>query len=88
MLEVIREDMETLDKTAQMEEFVFLGMRKMKGISLKEFQEEFGKEFLDVYGENIRAMEEQELVEIKKGYLKLTKAGIDVSNYVFAEILF
>ena len=71
-----------------MEEFVFLGMRKMKGISLKEFQQEFGEELLDAYGENIHRMEEQGFVEIKDGYLKLTKAGIDVSNYVFAEILF
>ena len=87
-LEAIRLEKECLDKTAQMEEFVFLGMRKMKGISLKEFQQEFGEELLDDYGENIDRMGEQGLVEIKDGYLKLTKAGIDVSNYVFAEILF
>lgn len=87
-LEAIRMEKERLDKTARMEEFVFLGMRKMAGISFKEFQKEFSEGLLDLYGENIKRMEEQELIEIQDGYLKLTKEGIDVSNYVFAEILF
>ena len=87
-LEVIHKEKEILDKTAQMEEFVFLGMRKMKGISLEEFHKEFDKELQECYGKNIRRMVEQGLVEVKDKNLKLTREGIDVSNYVFAEILF
>ena len=37
----MREDEEKLSKEAQMEEFVFLGLRKMKGISIKEFEVTF-----------------------------------------------
>ena len=87
-MEVVREDEEKLDETAQMEEFVFLGMRKMKGISLEEFQTNFGKTLYECYGSNIERMKEQGLVEVANDYLYLTKEGIDVSNYVFAEILF
>lgn len=80
-LEEIREDKDILDTVAQMEEYVFLGMRKMEGILLN-------KELLEHYNDNIKRMEKQGLVEIQNGYMKLTKEGIDVSNYVFAEILF
>lgn len=87
-LEAIRVEKEYLDETAQMEEFVFLGMRKMEGISLQEFKDSFGVDLLACYGKNIERMRKLELVEIEDGYLKLTKKGIDISNYVFAEILF
>ena len=81
MLEVIQRDREVLDETAQLEEYVFLGMRKMEGIVFLE-------DLKQAYEENIARMEKQGLVEIKDGKLKLTREGIDVSNYVFSEILF
>lgn len=80
-LQVIRLDEEILDETAQLEEYVFLGMRKMEGILLNE-------KLIQCYSDNIERMKKQGLVELQDGYLKLTKEGIDVSNYVFAEILF
>ncbi len=80
-LQAIRLDEEILDETDQLEEYVFLGMRKMEGIFLNE-------KLVQCYGDNIERMKKQGLVEIQDGYLKLTKEGIDVSNYVFAEILF
>ena len=85
---IIVSEREELDTTEQMEEFVFLGMRKMAGISLEEFKENFNRDLIECYGDNIKRMAKQGLVEIQDGYMKLTKEGIDVSNYVFAEILF
>lgn len=87
-LKAIRCDEEMLTEAAQMEEFVFLGMRKMKGISAQEFEAAFGKSIYDCYGKNIERMKQEDLLEEKDGYIRLTKRGIDVSNYVFAEILF
>ena len=86
--EYYRCEEEELDEIAQMEEFVFLGMRKIKGISTKEFEETFGIQLYKCYGENIKRMMQSGLVEERNGYLRLTKQGIDVSNYVFAEMLF
>lgn len=86
--EEIRCEEEVLSQTAQMEEFVFLGMRKMKGISLREFEATFGICLDQCYGANIKRMEATGLVEEKDGYLRLTEKGIDISNYVFAEILY
>lgn len=86
-LEKIQEDVEKLSVTEQMEEFIFLGMRKMQGISGENFQQEFEKTLQECYGENIEKMKKQGLVEEREGFLRLTKQGIDISNYVFSEIL-
>ena len=83
----MREDEEKLSKEAQMEEFVFLGLRKMKGISIKEFEVTFGKRLEECYGQNIKRMQKEKLVVIEDNFLRLTQKGIDISNYVFAEIL-
>lgn len=86
-LEKIQEDREELSKTEQMEEFVFLGLRKMQGISMEQFKKEFGKTLQECYGENILRMKKEGLLTESEDYLKLTQKGIDISNYVFAEIL-
>ena len=84
----IREIDGALTKEEQMEEFVFLGMRKMEGISLKKFQETFGKSLEECYGNGIENMKSKNFVEVADGMLRLTAKGIDLSNYVFAEILY
>jgi len=84
----LRQEKEELSVEAQMEEFVFLGLRRMAGISLKEFADTFGQTLEECYGKNIRRMIEKELLVMDESVLKLTKAGIDISNYVFAELLY
>lgn len=81
------EDEEVLTIQEQMEEFVFLGLRKMEGIKETDFEEDFGTSIWDCYGENLRRVMEEGLLIKDNGYLRLTKKGIDVCNYVFAEIL-
>lgn len=85
--EKIRRNIEQLDTTAQKEEFIFLGLRKMKGISTEVFERTFGESVWDCYGKNIRRMITLGLLEQSRDDLRLTKKGIDISNYVFAEIL-
>jgi oxygen-independent coproporphyrinogen-3 oxidase len=84
----IREIEGALTKEEQMEEFVFLGMRKKAGISLKKFEKIFGKSLEECYGKGIKKMKSEQLIEEEDGMLKLTNKGIDISNYVFAEILY
>ncbi len=86
-LSKIQEDREVLSRTEQMEEFIFLGLRKMQGISVKEFENVFDNSLEECYGEGIRRMCDEKLLTMEDGFLKLTKKGIDISNYVFAEIL-
>lgn len=84
----IREIEGVLSVQEQMEEFVFLGLRKIAGISLANFQETFGKSIEECYGKGIEKMKTEHLLEEVEGMLRLTKRGIDISNYVFAEILY
>ena len=78
---------ELLTETEEMEEFMFLGLRKMNGISKKEFSEYFGKGLEDIYGEPICKLESLKLLEQDDDRVWLTKRGIDVSNSVFVEFL-
>lgn len=87
-LDQIQKAREILSKEEQMEEFIFLGLRKVEGISKKLFQDTFGKTLEQCYGIGIERMKSEQLLEEVNGMLRLTKKGIDVSNYVFSEILY
>lgn len=85
--EVMIADREILDKKACMEEFMFLGLRKMKGISKAEFFREFQKSYEEVYGGVHKALLLQGLLKEEGKYVRLSEKGIDVSNYVMGEYL-
>lgn len=82
-------DVVKVDVRMQMEEFMFLGLRMMKGVSCSEFQRRFGRKIEQVYGDVLTKF-------IRLGFLEkcgdgdavcLTKRGIDISNQVLAEFL-
>lgn len=77
----------TLDKKSEMEEFMFLGLRLMAGISRQQFEKKFQVTLNSVYGEVLRKLKGEQLIEEVAGYVRLTEHGIDVSNYVLAEFL-
>lgn len=75
------------DKRRQMEEFMFLGLRMMEGISIRRFAQRFGMTVESVYGNALRRLQQQGLLRREMGRIALTEAGIAVSNYVFGEFL-
>ena len=82
-----RETYEKVDINGQMEEFMFLGLRKIKGVSIKEFEDTFGASIYNVYGNILNKMCENKLMEYTEEYYRLSDKGIDVSNVVLAEFL-
>ena len=60
------EDREGLSVQAKMEEFMFLGLRVMAGVSGTEFEKRFGKTMEDVYGDVLRKHEEEGLLQIER----------------------
>lgn len=72
----------------QMEEFMFLGLRKTAGVSRQKFAECFGVEIENVYGSAIKKLTGQKLLAEENGMLRLTRRGLDISNYAMAEFLF
>lgn len=86
-VEDIRQVDQVLTKEEEREEFFFLGLRKMAGVSKREYECRFGEKMEEVYGENLRRLIEQGLLREEKEHICLTGQGIDVSNYVFVELL-
>ena len=74
-------------KNSRMEEFMFLGLRMMQGVSKIEFEMRFGIPMTDIYGTVIQDYVEQGFLCWDGEYLKLTEAGIDVSNVIMADFL-
>ena len=83
------EEQTELTISDQMEEFMFLGLRMMEGVSSVEFEEQFGKSLQEVYGKEISKLEKQGLLRYNKETKRyaLTLQGIDVSNQVFVEFI-
>ena len=86
-IEANQEAREVLTLQERIEEFLFLGLRKMEGISLKEYGDIFGKSIFDDYEKVIRKLEKEKLIKVENGRMFLMEKGIDVSNYVFVEFM-
>ncbi|MGG5343788.1 radical SAM family heme chaperone HemW [Enterococcus sp. AZ192] len=71
----------------QMEEQLFLGLRKKKGVSKQQFEDKFGIPIEQVYGEVILTLVKRGLLTDRAGYLQLTEQGLFVGNDVFEEFL-
>lgn len=76
-----------LTKNAQMEEFMFLGLRMQQGINRATFFEQFDTPVESVFGASLERMKQQGLIVEQGGQICLTDLGFDVSNYVFSELL-
>lgn len=81
------EESEKIDKEMEMAEFMILGLRLIKGIKKSDFNNRFGLNVENVYGRQLKSLEDKGLIENKEEYIKLTKKGIDLSNLVFVELL-
>ena len=88
--EVIDEtETDVLTKNDMMSEFMFLGLRMMKGISKEEFERQFKVSYNDIYGRVTDKLIKEGLLSesLDKDRLCLTPLGIDVSNMVLAQFV-
>lgn len=83
----IREEITSLSQAEEIEEYMFLGLRKMTGVSQERFEKLFGHRMGAVYGTELRGLAEKGLLEIDGDTVRLTERGIDLSNRVLAEFL-
>jgi len=71
----------------QMEEFMYLGLRMTKGISIKSFEEEFNREFPSEYINIIKKYISSGHMERYDDRVMLTDEGMNVANYIMADFL-
>ncbi|WP_069649300.1 radical SAM family heme chaperone HemW [Caloranaerobacter ferrireducens] len=81
------EESEKIDIEMEIAEFMILGLRLIKGIRKQDFKNRFGLNVENVYGRQLKSLEDKDLIENKEEYIRLTKRGIDLSNLVFVELL-
>ena len=73
---------EHLTQKEQMEEEMFLGLRKKSGVSMARFEEKFGRSFDGLYGEIIRDLVQQGLMQIDGDRVRMTKRGLFLGDTV------
>ena len=76
-----------LSKNDRMAEFFYLGLRMTAGVAKAEFVRRFGLGAEAVYGEVLKDLAAQQLLEDTGTYYRLTPFGRDVSNQVLYRFL-
>lgn len=74
-------------KNDNMEEFMFMGLRKINGIDENEFKKRFGMNINDVYGEILNKYIDEGLLIRDSGMIFLSEKGIEISNVIMADFL-
>lgn len=70
-----------------MEEFMFMGLRKIKGINIDEFYKRFHKDIYEVYGDIIKKYSNKGLIIEKQDNIFLSPRGIELSNSVMCDFI-
>lgn len=89
----IKENRQELSVEEQMEEFMFLGLRMMRGVSAGKFSDLFGRTIDQVYPGIVEKYCRQGLLQkipeqgSGEARIALTERGIDVSNVIMADFL-
>ena len=73
---------EHLSQKERMEEEMFLGLRKKSGVSMVRFEEKFGRSFDGLYGEIVRELVQQGLMQIENDRVRMTKRGLFLGDTV------
>ncbi len=78
---------EHLSEREQIEEEMFLGLRKILGVEKAVFEARFKQSITDVYGDVIEKLKQQKLITETDTSIHLTKTGLFRGNDVFEEFL-
>ena len=85
---LLKEDVEIITEEDALAEFMFLGLRLTEGVSFDRFRERFGQEMKNIYGSQIEELVRDGLLEEDETGIRLTRRGVDISNFVFEKFLF
>ena len=70
-----------------MNEYMLLGLRMIQGININEFKQKFKIDPTIKYKEILEKLQKENLIQITKTSIKLTKQGIDFGNIVWEEFI-
>ena len=78
---------EEQDREAKAKEYMLLGLRKLAGVSISEFERKFEINPLFYFRFEISKLEEEGLLEVDLDDIRLTAKGLDLANQVFEEFV-
>ena len=73
---------EHLSQREQMEEEMFLGLRKKSGVSIARFEEKFERSFQKLYGDIVKDLIQQGLMQLDGDHVRMTKRGLFLGDTV------
>ena len=73
---------EILTKEEQMEEEMFLGLRKKSGISIQKFEKKFNLSFEERYGKIVNQLVQEGLLQVEGDQIRMTKQGLFLGDTV------
>ena len=78
-------EIQTIDEAQK--EYMILGLRTIKGVSIQEFKEEYGENPIYLFREELNELVNEDLLEIDSDFIRLTNKGLDLANLVFEEFV-
>ena len=82
---IIEEKNRTKENIAK--EYMMLGLRKIEGVPISEFQRKFELNPLFYFRFEISKLQKLDLIEVDLDNIRLTKRGLDLANIVFEEFV-
>ena len=73
---------EHLSQREQMEEEMFLGLRKKSGVSMARFEEKFERSFQELYGAIVKDLIQKGLMQVEGDRVRMTKRGLFLGDTV------
>ncbi len=81
----IIQEMQTIED--KQKEYMLLGLRMLKGVSIQEFKAKYGNNPIYLYRNALQKLVEEKLITIDLDTIKLTNKGLDLANIVWEEFI-
>lgn len=87
LLDPLKRETIPLSERDEMFEMVMMGLRMKRGMSLKRFEECFGRSFVSVYEKQLEKLIAQNMLVVTDGTVRCTPEGLEILNTVLEEFL-
>ncbi|WP_058307399.1 radical SAM family heme chaperone HemW [Gracilibacillus massiliensis] len=78
---------EKIGRKEQIEEEMFLGLRKSEGVSISRFEQKYNQKLESLYGQELEKLQHRGWIEYNHQFVKLTEVGKPFGNEVFQSFL-
>ena len=85
------EEIRVIDEVQNLEdkekEYMLLGLRKIKGVSIQKFKEKYIQNPIYLFKKELEKLVNEDLLVIDGDYIRLTNKGLDLANIVWEEFV-